>query len=197
MTNSDIENLIDVFTNLPGIGKRSAARFTLHILKNRHTQIANFIDALKQVGDNVKECNICGNLDSTSPCHICQDPKRSTSLLCIIENVEDLWAIERSNAFKGKYHILGGVLSAVKGIAPDDLNLNTLLRRIEEHEVTEVILATNPTLDGQTTALFITNIIKDKVEKISQLAHGIPLGSELDYIDEATLDAAFSARRPF
>ena len=197
MANSDIENLIEVFTKLPGIGRRSAARSVLYILKNRNTQIANFIDALKQVGDNVEECNICGNLDSHSPCGICINSERSDSLLCIVENIEDLWAIERSNVFKGKYHILGGVLSAVKGISPDDLNLNNLLKRFEEKKITEVILATNPTLDGQTTALFITDIIKGKTEKISKLANGIPLGSELDYIDDATLDAAFSARQPF
>lgn len=196
MANSDITDLIEVFSTLPGVGKRSAARFVLSLLK-KQSNIENFIKSLDRVKNNVSKCHICNNLDNINPCSICSDPKRSTNILCIVEDIEDLWAIERSKVFNGKYHILGGVLSAVKGIAPDDLNLANLSDRISTENIEEVIIATNPTLDGQTTALFVTDIIKDKVKKISRLAHGIPLGSELDYIDEATLDAAFAARQPF
>lgn len=193
----EIEGLIEAFSKLPGIGKRSATRHVLHLLKHKDSQIAQFVTALKQVSEHVIKCEVCNNLDNSSPCQICQDQKRNNHIICIVEDIADLLAIERSNIYTGKYHILGGVLSAVKGISPDDLNLKSLLNRLEKEEITEIIIATNPTLDGQTTALYIIDLIRNKNIKISKLAHGIPLGSELDYLDEATLDAAFSARSPF
>ena len=175
---NEIERLIELFASLPSIGKKTATRIALDLITNKKELIPNFINSLDDVAKNIKSCNICHNIDIINPCNICISD-RNPKVLCIVESVADLWTIESSNIFTGKYHILGGSLSAIKGIGPDDLNLASLNKR----------------LDGQTTGFFLSDLYQDKVQKISKLGYGLPLGSEIGYLDEGTLNAAFESRK--
>ena len=191
---NDLEKLIAYITKLPGIGKRSAGRIALHLLQNKESLMKPLADSLSDTAEKIVKCEVCGNLDLNSPCYICTDEGRDSQTICVVENIADLWAMERSELYKGKYHILGGTLSAIDGIGPEDLRIDYMLSRIEKDNVGEVILATNATMDGQTTAHYIAQRVTEKNVKVTRLAHGIPLGGELDYLDEGTLSAALQAR---
>ena len=192
----EIDALIQLLSKLPGLGPRSARRAALHLLKKGPTAMEPLARALTDAADKIKPCSVCGNLDTTDPCHICIDPRRDRSTLCVVEEVADLWALERA-AYKGRYHVLGGVLSALDGIGPEDLNIARLVERAGGAEVTEIILAMNATVDGQTTAHYITDRLEGTGVTITRLAHGVPVGGELDYLDDGTLTTALKARRPF
>jgi recombination protein RecR len=194
---NEIDQLIYIFSKLPGLGPRSARRLILHLLKDKETRMKTLINSLSDAYDKIVECHVCRNLDIISPCRICTKSERDQEIIAIVETVADLWAIERSNMFKGMYHVLGGVLSAGQGNTPAELGLHELKNRIEENQVQEIIIATNSTLEGQTTAFFITDFFKDQKIKISRLASGIPIGGELDYLDEGTLTAALASRQLF
>ena len=193
---NELNELINLFTKLPSIGKKSASRIVLGLLKNK-ALMHNLGTQLHSSLEKIKHCKICDNIATEELCQICQDKKRNNGKLCIVEQIEDLWAIENSGCFNGVYHVLGGALSAMKGITPKDLKLNNLNQRIIEENITEIILATNPTVEGQTTAFYITDIIENKKIKITKLALGIPIGSELDYLDEGTVKTAFESRLDF
>jgi recombination protein RecR len=197
MAAAQIERLIQMLARLPGLGPRSGRRAVLHLLKKRETLMLPLLAALQAASEGVTVCRECGNLDGQSPCQICADPKRDATILCVVEDVSDLWALERAAAFRGRYHVLGGVLSAIEGIGPDDLNIPHLLHRAAAPDLEEVILATNATVDGQTTAHYLTDRMADLDVTVSRLAHGVPVGGELDYLDDGTLTAALRARRPF
>ena len=197
MLGNDIEDLIGKFSKLPGLGPRSARRAVLELIKNKNVLIKPLLKSLENALDNIKVCSNCGNFDSTDPCGICEDPKRDTSVICIVEGVSDLWALERTSSFKGLYHVTGGLLSAIDGIGPEDLGINSLIERANNSEVDEIILALNATIDGQTTAYYITDQLKDCDVKVSRLAHGVPVGGELDYMDDGTLQTALQSRQPF
>lgn len=192
-----IERLIEHLAKMPGLGPRSARRAVLHILRKRETYMLPLSLLLKEVAETVQACSQCGNLDVKNPCRICADPDREAHVLCVVEDVPDLWAIERTGSFKGHYHILGGVLSALNGIGPEDLNMTKLFSRVGEPTVKEMILATNATLDGQTTAHYIRERVKNLPIKVTAIAHGVPVGGELDYLDDGTLVAALRERRSF
>ena len=194
---SEISKLIYLFSKLPGLGQRSARRIILHLLQDPEVRLRNIVTALQEVENNVISCTICGNLDNISPCSICTDNKRMKDVVAVVETVADLWAMERSGVYKGYYHILGGSLSAIRGVSPESLRLPALMKRCMELQVQEIIIATNSTVEGQTTAFFITEYLKDCNFHISRLASGIPVGGELDYLDEGTLSAAFTLRQPF
>ena len=189
---SEIERLIQLLSKLPGLGPRSARRAALALLKKRDTLLEPLADALREAADAILTCEICGNLDTQSPCAICSDPRRDPHILCVVEDVADLWALERAGVFRGRYHVLGGALSALDGITPERLNVTQLLERVKQN-VDEVILAMNATVEGQTTAHYLMDLLGDL--KVTRLAHGVPVGGELDYLDEGTLSAAFKARR--
>ena len=189
---SEIERLIQLLAKLPGLGPRSARRAALALLKKRDTLLEPLADALREAADAILTCEICGNLDTQSPCAICSDPRRDPHILCVVEDVADLWALERAGVFRGRYHVLGGALSALDGITPERLNVTQLLERVKQN-VDEVILAMNATVEGQTTAHYLMDLLGDM--KVTRLAHGVPVGGELDYLDEGTLSAAFKARR--
>lgn len=191
---SEIDHVIQLLSRLPGLGPRSARRAALHLINKREGLMRPLATALSQAADAIKICGACGNLDTTDPCALCLDPKRDGTTLCVVEQVADLWALERAGVYKGRYHVLGGVLSAIDGIGPEDLNLGSLVTRCEA-DVTEVILATNLTVDGQTTAHYITDRLSTLPVKVSRLAHGVPVGGELDYLDDGTLGAALNARQ--
>ncbi len=193
----EIERLIQLLARLPGLGPRSGRRAALHLLKRRETLLQPLAAAMSAAADTVHSCGQCGNLDTIDPCAICRDPERDQTALCVVEDVSDLWALERSGAFRGRYHVLGGVLSALDGVSPDDLNIAPLVARAGTPDVREVILATGATVDGQTTAHYLTDRLADCDVAISRLAHGVPIGGELDYMDDGTLSAALKARRPF
>ena len=193
MTGPEIEKLIQLLARLPGLGPRSARRAALYLLKRRDNVLLPLVDALKSAAENIRTCSICGNLDTSDPCSICADAKRDAGLICVVEEVGDLWAIERANAFKGRYHVLGGVLSALEGVSPEDLNIAKLIERARDAR--EVILATNATVEGQTTAHYITDRLAGTRASVTRLAHGVPVGGELDYLDDGTLTAALRARR--
>jgi recombination protein RecR len=195
MNSADIQSLIQLLAKLPGLGPRSGRRVALHLIKKKNTLLEPLSAALIKVAQNVRTCSVCGNLDSIDPCSICADTSRDTSI-CVVEEVDDLWALERTSVFRGKYHVLGGVLSALEGIGPEDLNIVSLLNRMRETSAQEVILALNATVDGLTTAHYIQEKIEPLEIKITRLAHGVPVGGELDYLDEGTLSAALRARRP-
>ncbi|NDG05377.1 MAG: recombination protein RecR [Alphaproteobacteria bacterium] len=180
---------------LPGLGPRSAQRIALHLLKKREAHLHPLMISLQQVSDHIQTCDACGNLDTTSPCHICADLRRDTAQLCVVADVADVWALERAHIFKGHYHVLGGVLSALDGVGPDDLRLGTLRQRVQQLGVREVILALAATLEAQSTAHVIRDQLADLPVAITRLAHGLPVGGELDYMDEGTLVAALQARR--
>jgi recombination protein RecR len=192
-----IENLIYLFSKLPGLGPRSARRIVIHLLEDKKHRMTLLSNALSLAATNVEECKICFNIDTNNPCSICSSEVRDFSTIAIVENIADLWALERSNSFKGLFHVLGANLNAQNGKKPEDLRLNHLATRIQNSSVKELIIATNATLDGQTTAFYITEMFKDFDIKITRLASGIPIGGELDYLDEGTLTAALNLRRPF
>ena len=196
MAGPEIERLIQLLARLPGLGPRSARRAVLHLLKKKDTLLVPLAATLREVGETVHACDTCGNLDSRNPCGICTDSRRDEALLCVVESVADLWALERAGVFRGRYHVLGGTLSALDGIGPDDLNVDGLIARMQSGKVREVIIATNATVEGQTTAHYITDRLANQNVQISRLAHGVPVGGELDYLDDGTLGAALKARRP-
>ncbi|USG61746.1 recombination mediator RecR [Sneathiella marina] len=195
MSNSEIDHLIQLLSKLPGLGPRSARRATLYLIGRRESLLAPLSKAMALAAENVKICRTCGNLDTVDPCAICSNPKRDQSIICVVEDIADLWALERSDAFRGRYHILGGTLSALDGIGPDELNIEGLVSRVREPQITEVILALNATVDGQTTSHYISDRLDASDVKISRLAHGVPVGGELDYLDDGTLSAALKSRR--
>ena len=190
----EIERLIQLLSKLPGLGPRSARRAALVLLKKRDTLLEPLSAALSEAAAAIRTCEICGNLDTMSPCAICRDPRRDGHSLCVVEDVADLWALERAGVFRGRYHVLGGALSALDGITPEKLNLDNLQVRLRAG-VDEVILAMNATVEGQTTAHYLMDMLEPGGIKVTRLAHGVPVGGELDYLDEGTLNAAFKARR--
>ncbi|AZL16227.1 recombination mediator RecR [Rickettsiales endosymbiont of Stachyamoeba lipophora] len=194
MSSNSLEQLITLFAKMPGLGPRSARRVTLHLIKNRYKLMKPLHDLLGEVMQNVVHCRICNNLDIYNPCQICLDENRDKSQICIVEEIGDLWAIDKGGIFNGMYHVLGGTLSAIDGIGPEHLSIDLLVRRVAEGEIEEVILANNATIEGKTTAHYITDLLKPYNVKISQLAYGIPVGGEIDYLDEHTLSAALKAR---
>lgn len=190
----EIERLIQLLAKLPGLGPRSARRAALVLLKKRELLLEPLAAALRDAADAITTCEVCGNLDTTSPCALCRDSRRDSHVLCVVEDVADLWALERASVFKGRYHVLGGALSALDGVTPERLNVKSLLERVTG-VVEEVILAMNATVEGQTTAHYLMDALEPIGVKVTRLAHGVPVGGELDYLDEGTLSAAFSARR--
>lgn len=190
-----IEALIQLLAKMPGLGPRSARRAALHLLKRRESLMEPLARALNDAAENVKTCSVCHNVDMVDPCNVCTDVKRDTSQICVVEEVGDLWAMDRVVGFKGLYHVLGGTLSALDGIGPEDLNISQLVERAKNPAVKEIILATNATVDGQITAHYIAERLEDADVTVSALAHGVPVGGELDYLDEGTLFAALKARK--
>lgn len=195
VTGPEITELIKLFSKLPGLGPRSARRAALHLIRKKDQLMVPLARALSEAVDKIVECEICGNVDTSNPCALCQDPRRDRSLICVVETVGDLWALERADVIKGQYHVLGGTLSPLDGIGPDDLTIGKLIERAAHYEVNEVILALNATVEGQSTAHYITEQLETSGVKTSRLAHGVPVGGELDYLDEGTLAAAIKARR--
>jgi recombination protein RecR len=194
---SDIDALIKQFSKLPGIGPRSARRIVLQMIRQPERYLAPLIEVMQRTAESVKTCAMCGNVDTIDPCRICTDERRDTSLLCVVEELADLWAMERSNMYRGRYHVLGGTLSAIEGRGPEQLNIPALTERAAHEDVKEVIIATNITVEGQTTAHYVTEQLTHCNVSVSRLAQGIPIGGELDYLDDGTLGAAFRARLPF
>jgi len=190
----EIERLIQLLAKLPGLGPRSARRAALNLLKKRDVLLEPLALAMRDAAAAIKTCEICGNLDTTSPCSLCRDPRRDSHVLCVVEDVADLWALERAGVFRGRYHVLGGALSALDGVTPERLNVASLLGRVKAG-VDEVILAMNATVEGQTTAHYLMDALAPSGVAVTRLAHGVPVGGELDYLDEGTLSAAFKARR--
>jgi recombination protein RecR len=193
----EIERLIQLLARLPGLGPRSARRAALHLIRKREELLGPLADALQTARDKIIVCSSCGNIDSCDPCTVCRDASRNTKLLVVVETVADLWALERAKAVSARYHVLGGTLSPLDGIGPKDLNLTSLPDRVAKEAVEEVILAVNATVDGQTTAHFITDLLSHLPVRITRLAHGVPVGGELDYLDEGTLAAAIRSRTDF
>jgi len=191
----EIERLIQLLSKLPGLGPRSARRAALVLLKKREQLLEPLAGAMRDAASAIRVCEICGNLDTVSPCSICRDPRRDGHVLCVVEDVADLWALERASVYRGRYHVLGGALSALDGVTPEKLNVAALLNRVKS-SVEEVILAMNATVEGQTTAHYLMDALAPSGVKVTRLAHGVPVGGELDYLDEGTLSAAFKARRP-
>lgn len=191
-----IDALIQLLAKMPGLGPRSARRAALHLLKRRESLMEPLARALKDTADSIKTCSVCHNIDTVDPCSICTNPKRDRSQICVVEEVGDLWAMDRVVGFRGMYHVLGGTLSALDGVGPQDLHIGGLVERAKHTQVKEVILATNATVDGQTTAHYIADRLSDADVTISGLAHGVPVGGELDYLDEGTLATALKARKP-
>ncbi|MGV8951856.1 MAG: recombination mediator RecR [Cypionkella sp.] len=191
----DIETLIELMARLPGLGPRSARRAVLALLKKRGALMAPLAQAMAGVALSAKDCQICGNISTSEVCPICADPKRATGEICVVEDVADLWAMERGQAFKGRYHVLGGTLSALDAMGPDELGIPRLAERVREEAVTEVILALNATVDGQTTAHYIADVLASSDAQITSLAQGVPIGGELNYLDDGTIGAALRARR--
>jgi len=194
MSSSDINDLIRILARMPGVGPRSARRLALTLLQDRETLMKPLMMQLEKTYTNVRTCHACGNLDSCDPCTICADKRRNQTVLCVVQGIADIWAIERTRAFDGLYHVLGGVLSAIDGIKPDDLRINELLQRLEAQGVHEVVLALAATVDGQTTAHYLADRLEQSGVRVSKLAHGMPVGGELDYLDDGTLTQALRAR---
>jgi recombination protein RecR len=197
MGGPEIERLIQLLSKLPGLGPRSARRAVLHLMTRRESLMQPLAEVMANAALRVSACGICGNLDSVDPCSICRDPKRDSQVICIVEHVGDLWALERASAFRGRYHVLGGSLSALDGVRPEDLSIAPLIARLEASnaEILEVILALNATVDGQTTAHYLSDRLKSLNLKVTRLAHGVPVGGELDYLDDGTITAALASRR--
>jgi recombination protein RecR len=196
MASQEIEALAASLARLPGLGPRSARRAVLWLVKNRQSALPALRDALSLVAESLVECSVCGNVDTRDPCGICADPRRDARALCVVEDVADVWALDRARLFPGRYHVLGGRLSALDGIGPEDLNIASLLARVADGAVDEVVLAMNATLEGQTTAHYLAERLEGLPLRVTQLAHGLPVGGELDYLDEGTLAQALRARRP-
>lgn len=196
MASPEIDQLTQALARLPGLGPRSARRAVLHLLKRREGALEPLLRALERVSERLATCSICGNVDTTDPCAICSDSRRDARLLCVVEEVSDLWALDRSRLFPGLFHVLGGRLSALEGVRPEDLGIDTLVSRIAAGGIDEVVLAMNATLEGQTTAHYLVERLESYPVRITQLAHGLPVGGELDYLDEGTLAQALRARRP-
>jgi recombination protein RecR len=193
----EIERLIQLLARLPGLGPRSARRAALHLIKKREPLMAPLASALQAVIETIQVCRSCGNIDSQNPCTVCTDPRRDASIIVVVADVADLWALERAHAVNSRYHVLGGTLSPLEGVGPDDLTIGALVSRASDPAVREVILALNATVDGQTTAHYITDLLHDADVKVTRLAHGVPVGGELDYLDEGTLAAAIRQRTAF
>lgn len=196
MASHEIEALAQALARLPGLGPRSARRAVLHLIKRRQSALDPLLAALQDVAARLSTCSTCGNVDTKDPCTICRDPRRDDKSLCVVEEVADLWALDRSRLFPGRYHVLGGRLSALDGVGPDDLGIDGLVRRVAAGGIDEVVLAMNATLEGQTTAHYLAERLEGLPVRLSQLAHGLPVGGELDYLDEGTLAQALRARRP-
>jgi recombination protein RecR len=193
----EIERLIQLLARLPGLGPRSARRAALHLIKKRELLMAPLAAALQTAIDKIQICRVCGNIDTQNPCTVCTDPRRDPSVIIVVADVADLWALERAHAINARYHVLGGTLSPLDGVGPQDLTIDALVTRAHDAEVKEIILALNATVDGQTTAHYITDLLVDAGVSVSRLAHGVPVGGELDYLDEGTLAAAIRSRTPF
>lgn len=193
----DIEQLIDLMARLPGLGPRSARRAVLMLLKKRGAVMAPLAQVMAQVALNARDCGTCGNIGASEICDICADDRRATGEICVVEDVADLWAMERGGAFKGRYHVLGGTLSALDAVGPEDLRIPALVQRVADEGVREVILALNATVDGQTTAHYIAEALENTGVQVTSLAQGVPVGGELDYLDDGTIGAALRARRQF
>lgn len=196
MVSAEIEILITLLAKLPGLGPRSARRAVLHLIKHRESLAQPLTKAMGDVLENILTCSACGNLDTQDPCQLCTDPKRDATLICVVEDVADLWALERAKVFQGHYHVLGGTLSALDGVGPEDLNIPGLIDRVGNGGIKEVILATSATVDGQTTAHYLCDRLAGTGVQVTELAHGVPVGGELDYLDDGTLGAALKARQP-
>ena len=196
MASQEIEALAGALARLPGLGPRSARRAVLWLIKRRETALTQLVEALATVRDRLVECDTCGNVDTSDPCAICADPRRDSRAICVVEEVADLWALDRAHLFTGRYHVLGGRLSALDGVRPEDLAIASLLDRVAAGGIDEVVLAMNATLEGQTTAHYIAERLEAFPVRVTQLAHGLPVGGELDYLDEGTLAQALRARRP-
>lgn len=198
MQNKILDDLIKFFSKLPSLGPRSARRVVLYLLNNKENIMLPLLDAMNEGYNKIKHCPICGNLTTNEICDICVDETRNKDIICVVENIADLWAIENTMIYKGQYHILGGTLSATEGRGPDDINIEGLVNKIKNAQnIKEVIIATNPTIEGQTTAFYIADILKNFNLKITKPAYGIPLGSEFNYLDESTLDIAFKNKKEF
>ena len=196
MSSPELESLISALSAMPGLGPRSARRAVLHLLRKRETKLVPLLRALERVAETLSTCPTCGNIDTRSPCLICADHRRDPRTLCVVEDVADLWALERAHLFHGRYHVLGGKLSALDGVGPGDLNIDALVSRVAAGGIDEVVLAMNATLEGQTTAHYLADRLESLPVRITQLAHGLPVGGELDYLDDGTLAQALRARRP-
>jgi recombination protein RecR len=193
----EIERLIQLLARLPGLGPRSARRAALFLIKKREQIMAPLASALQVALDKIQICKVCGNIDTQNPCAVCSDPRRDASILIVVTDVADLWALERAHALNARYHVLGGTLSPLDGVGPQDLAIDSLISRVEREAVAEVVLALNATVDGQTTAHYITDLLHESKAKVTRLAHGVPVGGELDYLDEGTLSAALRQRTTF
>ncbi len=196
MASQEIEELTQALARLPGLGPRSARRAVLYLIKKRETAFNPLVAAMEQVRDKLETCENCGNVDTVNPCGICSDIRRDTRAICVVEEVSDLWALDKSRLFLGRYHVLGGRLSALDGVRPEDLTISRLIERVDAGDVDEVVLAMNATLEGQTTAHYIAERLEKYPVRLTQLAHGLPMGGELDYLDEGTLAQALRARKP-
>ena len=194
MSEQILEKLIKKVSKLPGLGPRSSRRAVLHLLKNKDKYLIPLINDLTEVAQNIRSCIECGNLDQDEICEICKNPTRNVNLICVVETVADLWALERTKVYNGKYHILGGVLSAIDGINPEQLNISSLEKRLQKQTISEVIIAISATLDGQTTAHYIAERLNPLKIKVTRLAHGVPVGGELDFLDDGTIAQALKAR---
>jgi recombination protein RecR len=197
VTGPEIDRLIKLLARLPGLGPRSARRAAVHLIKNRELLMTPLAAALQSALDKIEVCRVCGNIDTQNPCGLCTDPNRDPSLIVVVADVADLWALERAKALNARYHVLGGTLSPLDGVGPEDLSISALVSRAHAPDVCELILALNATVDGQTTAHYITDLLQDAGVKVTKLAHGVPVGGELDYLDEGTLETAIRQRTPF
>ena len=193
----EIERLIQLLARLPGLGPRSARRAALFLIKKRELLMAPLAAAMLAAIEKIEICRICGNIDTQNPCTLCTDPRRDSSAIVVVADVADLWALERAHAINARYHVLGGTLSPLDGVGPEDLSIDALIKRAHDSAVNEIILALNATVDGQSTAHYITDLLHDANVKVTRLAHGVPVGGELDYLDEGTLAAAIRSRTPF
>ncbi len=193
----EIERLIQLLARLPGLGPRSARRAALHLIRKRETLLQPLAEAMRVAEERIVACSVCGNIDTRDPCSICADPGRDLSILVVVETVGDLWALERAGAIRARYHVLGGVLSPLDGVGPSDIAIAPLVARVAAGGVSEVILAVNATVDGQTTAHYVTDCLADTTVKVTRLAHGVPVGGELDYLDDGTIAAAMRQRTAF
>lgn len=195
MQGKEIDKLSKIIAKLPSLGARSSRRIVLHLLKKKDTTLLSLIEALQNVADHIKKCPICGNYDTEEPCAICADHTRDAEVICVVQDVADLWAMERVGLYRGQYHILGGILSALDGVTPEDLNIASLFKRLNQGTIKEVILALPATIDGQITSHYLLSRLKEMPLKITTLAQGIPIGAELDYMDDGTIQLALSARK--